>query len=1003
MKKSKLVTTLTLFGLLCVNLILAQTTVSGSVIDSDTNAPIPGVNIIIQGTTNDGTNSDFDGNFSFTSSQALPFTIDVSSVGFASKSIEVTSADQILVISLDAGQNLDEIIVSASRRPQKLLDAPASVSIITAKDIERNATAIDPVRHLMNIPGVQIQQQSANTINIEMRAGASLFGTSAFPMLDYRFLVTPASGTFFSQQAGLSNMDIARIEVVRGAASALYGPGVTSGVVHFISKNPIDYPGTSIELIGGSMSTLSASLRHAYASESKKFGYKINAKINQGNDFELDGTEINNSTGGNLIESYQTTIFQPLVRNKVIDPTGNDGVLLSGSDLDDNNDGNPLATKYKNVSVNTTMEYRPNEKTSAFLSGGYAKGGALFFNSQGAGYQNGQDYWAQARVQSGGLFAQVFYNYNDGGDKDNPTFLYSSGFRQVAERSSVDAQVQYNFDVPSFLNSNYTVGIDHRNIMGNSDYTLYGRNDDDDDYIVTGIYAQGTSDLSEKLALTYAARFDNFNILDETGFSPRIALVYKLNSKNTFRASYNVATSPPAALQAFIDFPVSVINPGSYDVWLAGEIEAQNFAPDAPISLGFLGESGIPQGSTQIPNAILAGAFNAAGVPAGVTSFINAPGSPAAALTGFAPLLESTLTSPAFLAALGASQSGLLGSGRNIFDGTAIGSPQGTPKAILSTMNSFEVGYKGIIGDKFTLAVDVYTYERVGFTQFTGIGPTFSYTPDTSPTGEFATAVGGAVQGLVTAPVTAAVTSQYQTAATALAPFGVTFASLATSGFAGNAALGVDPVDPLNVAIAKVVGGLAQSAVGGYFNGFASIPTQAYSVFGTVQSLRAPGTLNDGVTHAAAGYRKYNNAKRSHYGIDIAGEYFVNKKTTLWANGSYVSQNKWIPGESNDDGLPFQSYLNTPQMKARAGLKYASQGYRYSLTYQHDGEFDSDQGVYRGTVQEKNLIDTNLGYDFGNGFSLDLSATNLFDQKYRAFPGMPIIGRRVLLKALINL
>ena len=106
MKKSKLTTTLTLIGLFCVNLIFAQTTVSGSVSDSDSNEPIPGVNIIVQGTT-DGTNSDFDGNFSFSTTQSFPFTVVVSSVGFGSKSIQVTSADQVLNISLDPGENLD--------------------------------------------------------------------------------------------------------------------------------------------------------------------------------------------------------------------------------------------------------------------------------------------------------------------------------------------------------------------------------------------------------------------------------------------------------------------------------------------------------------------------------------------------------------------------------------------------------------------------------------------------------------------------------------------------------------------------------------------------------------------------------------------------------------------------------------------------------------------------------------------------------------------------------
>ena len=42
---------------------------------------------------------------------------------------------------------------------------------------------------------------------------------------------------------------------------------------------------------------------------------------------------------------------------------------------------------------------------------------------------------------------------------------------------------------------------------------------------------------------------------------------------------------------------------------------------------------------------------------------------------------------------------------------------------------------------------------------------------------------------------------------------------------------------------------------------------------------------------------------------------------------------------------------------------------------------------YAGTVQEKNLVDMNIGFVFGTGLSLDISGTNVFDQKYRSFPG----------------
>ena len=212
--------------LLIGNFAMAQTTISGSITDSETGESIPGANIIVVGSRT-GAATDFDGNFVLTSSTELPFSIEVSSIGFNSTILEVTSADQQISISLEAGQNLDEIIISASRRPQKISESPQSVSIITARDLENNSNVTDPIRSLVDIPGVQLQQQSANVINIEMRAGSGVFGTSTFPMLDYRNLFNPTSSSFLSYQSGLSNIDIARIEVVRGANSALYGPGVS--------------------------------------------------------------------------------------------------------------------------------------------------------------------------------------------------------------------------------------------------------------------------------------------------------------------------------------------------------------------------------------------------------------------------------------------------------------------------------------------------------------------------------------------------------------------------------------------------------------------------------------------------------------------------------------------------------------------------------------------------------------------------------------------------------
>lgn len=980
--KTKFVTqTLAIAMLLFFNFLQGQTTVSGVVTDQETNEPIPGVNVVIQGTS-EGTVSDFDGNFVLKTSMAAPFTLEISSVGFGTKTAEVTSSDQTITVSLSSGENLEEIIISASRRPQKVQDAPASVSIISAKDIKNSADAVDPTRSLVNIPGVTIQQQSANTLNIEMRAGSGVFGTSTFPILDYRYLVTPSAGTFLSYQTGLSNIDIAKVEVVRGAASALYGPGVTSGVVHFMSKNPIDYPGTTVELLAGTLSTLGANLRHAYANESKTLGFKINAKIAQGDDFQVDPNDTE------FILGQRTSIFQPALSGGKVDPTQPGSLLLGLEDLDDNGDGNPLATKYKNMSLNAHLELRPNDQTSAFLAMGVAKGGGLFFNSQGAGYADGTDWWTQARVQSGGLFAQVTYNYNDGGGESNPTFLYASGFRQVAKRASLEGQLQYNFDVPSFMNTNFTIGADYRDIMSDSEGTLYGRNDPNDAYKIAGAYIQGTTPLTEQLELTYAGRYDRMNFIEDGIFAPRVALVYKASPKHTFRASYNIASYAPSALQQNIDFPVSVLAPGVFDVWLSGQANNQNFSSNPVIDITIPGVPDLPYGTPGLPNAVAYGATAGAVLPqvyAGVGAL--------------APTLLPAVQ--AFFASGGAGGTayvpgGVTGqfNGYNLFNNQPMNSLVGTGKAKIGTVTSWEIGYSGIIADKLKVGLDVYTYENKGFTQFTAIGPTFSLT-GADVAGDLSSTVRGDIlpylEGVITNAVTQQVAAGYVGVTDAIA----TSLGIPTQAQALAGALAQNL--PGATAIANAVG--AGFAAGGQV--FDAQASALYPYIGTVETDQVP--QGDNVAHIPAGYRQYDDATRSHWGADLSLEYFVNDKMSVWGNGSYISQNVWIPGESDDDGLPFSSFLNSPQVKYRAGIKYAEeQGLRFSVSFQHDDEFESDQGVFAGTVQEKNLVDTNLGYDFGNGLELDLSATNLFDQKYVAFPSMPVIGRRVILKATVS-
>ena len=952
--------------------VYSQTQVSGSVMDAENMEPIPGVNVIIDG-TNIGTVTDFDGNFVINTSQDAPLTLVISYVGYSAQRVNVTSSGQDINVSLSAGQNLEEVIISASRRAQKVTEAPASVSVISTREIENSAQVAEPSRILVSVPGVQIQQQTANTLNLEMRAGSGTFGTSTYVMRDNRGLITPAAGTFFSFQQGLSNLDLASVEVVRGAAGVLYGPGVTSGVVHFRSKSPIDYTGNSASFWGGELNTFGSEFRIARANDSKTFGWKINARLNSGNDFVYDD-ESDLAAAGIPMNSI---IRQPVITNKYVDP------LLSqnGDVLYDFTGGNAIIDDYSNIAFDTSLEWRPSDDTNYQVSAGMTNGSGLFFQDLGIGYADGSTYWGQVQATMGNWYAQAFIDHNDGGKSDNPTFLYGSGFRQVAERTTIEAQIQYNFDMPWLFNSEWTVGYDYRDTDSNSDYTLWGRNEDTDDYVTNGFYGQGTLNMSDKVDLVVAGRYDQASFISAGEFAPRAALIYKASDKTTWRLAYNKALSGPSALQMYIDFPVAIQAPGILDSWLSGQSTPQRFADPSSQVIDL---AGLP---IDIPVSAAGGGLPLA-IPYGAVASASLAG-----LYAQAPQLQPLLT-PFFASYAGPQGGSGILSPYDPFDPSQTTGNRNTRTGRFSSVENFELGVTSVIGEKLRISADIYSYVNTGFTNFNAIGDVYALVGSDIP-GDLGAAVAADATAYVTGAITAVTTQTYQGVA---AQFGLPFSVVASG------ALAAQGVPALQTAIA---GGVAQTlgGINGAFQaggqGFVGQLGPLFSAIGAVESDRVP--QGDGITHITTGYITQGDAKRSHFGGDFSMDYFANSDLRLWANASWLSQNEWIPGEDNDDDLLNTSYLNAPMWKYRLGVDYTPlTGFNFSVSFQHDDKFRSVQGFWNGMVETKNLVDASVGYRFSPNLRLDISATNLTDKPYQTFPNLPTIRRRVLGKLTFN-
>ncbi len=931
----------------------AQSTIRGTVTD-DNGLTLIGANVIVKG-TDDGDVTDVDGNYSVTTSQSFPLTLVFSYTGFTSQEIEVNSSAPVNV-TLVEGYLTDEVVISASRRREKVQEAPASISVITARKLESTANATDATRNLVNTAGVQIQQQSANRINISMRGGAGLFGTSAFPIMDYRSLVGPGIGTFQSDAAGISNIDLERIEVVRGPGSALYGPGVTQGVVHFITKSPIDYPCTTVELLGGELQTFGAAARHA-TKISDKFGFKVNATYRQGNEFTLDPDDPDDAL---QIAKFATRIVQPAVSPEgYVDINGTPTELLSTADLDPDGDGNMMAEDWKNLGINATLEFRPKDNLSIVTSGGFNKARAVFYNEQGEGLAQASEYWGQARMQAGGLFAQVFAVSNDGGTQDEPTFLYQTGNRTPVGRTQLEAQLQYNWDM-NFLNSNWTAGFDYRFAGQDTENLVYGRNENDDDFSVVGGYVQAKFALHPKLDLVAAGRYDQFNFIDEGAFAPRAALVFKPNPKHTFRASYNRANSTVSNLQLNIDFPLSVVTP-AFDIWLYGNKVPQTFenaTTEWLLSPALKGLNNLP---LAVPYGAVAGATNQ-----GILDFIqNDPA--AAGLIPLLPIIEGVLNNPGSVNPnLLGFFSGPLSPGFNIFDGTPLGLVD-APVSAIETLDAFEVGYKGLIADKLGVTIDVYHQTQKNFSQFTAISPAYKLTNTDQIGSELATGVVGQLSG----PMIAA--------------------------FMAQAGMDQATAEATYAALGQIIGGAYINGGGAFAAGIDALPFHA-----TTPTDQVP---QNGVAHLSAGYRTFT--ERSYLGADIGLEYYFSGDLSAFFNYSWISDNDFmqkVVGFEGDNDPALPSYLNIPKNKFRAGINYTPEsGFRGSLAFQHDDSYFASAGQYTGNTDVRNLVDASLGYKFNNGLAIDLSATNLLNNEYRYLPNMPKIGRRALAKLTYNI
>ena len=309
----------------------AQTTVTGTVNDAESGETLPGVNVKVARKAI-GTNTDFDGNFVLKTTDTPPFTLEFSMLGYQTARVDITKNNQKVNVSLkENATSLDEIVVSASRTPERIMESPVTIERLDSRAI-KNTSAPTFYDGLENLKGVDVNTNSLTFKSVNTRGFATFANTRFMQLVDGMDNAAPGLNFSLGNLLGMSELDIETVELLPGASSALYGANAFNGILFMTSKSPFDHQGISMSYKDGLTSQEAAgdnkyydfNIRMAHAF-SDKFAAKATLSY-------LDGTEW-------FATDYRNTNGQGAISGNRDSDINYDGLNIYGDEVSTNIQG----------------------------------------------------------------------------------------------------------------------------------------------------------------------------------------------------------------------------------------------------------------------------------------------------------------------------------------------------------------------------------------------------------------------------------------------------------------------------------------------------------------------------------------------------------------------------------------------------------------------------------------------------------------------------------------
>lgn len=905
----------------------AQTgTISGRVTEVGTNRPIPniGVRAISGVRAVAGAYTDENGAFRIANVPAGTYSVEARGIGHkpatvGNVTVGAAATANIGIVMEVAPSMLQEVVTTGSRQPEKVIESPVSIHVVNSEQINERP-AINVADHVATVPGIDVARGGLMRSNIVARGFNNIFSGAMMTLTDNRFAFVPSLRVNIPYLNPTTMEDLERIEVVLGPGAALYGPNTTSGVLALFTKSPFASQGTTVTVDAGERSLLRGSIRTAWA-PSEKFGFKVTYEAMKGEEWPFVPAD---------------TVGEKKQRDQDLSRQGGE----------------------------VRFDFRPTPASEIIANYGRSQAGNAV-EPTGLGPAQVRD-WVYQTYQLRGryktLFGQVFMNTSDAGG----TYLLqavrpTTNCPDITDQACIiDKSKQFVAQMQHGLNfgtrERFLYGFDYIRTIPQTEGTINGRNEDDDEITEVGGYIHSVTQLSRMFELTAAARVDKHSRLDDAVFSPRLALVFKPVENQNFRLTYNRAFSTPSTNNLFLDRLASqtaLVNIRA----LGTPQDGLRFRRDCAAGIGGLcmkvfpafGGTGTFTAANPYANSF---AVARAGVTASLTQsftaqFIAAGLPPAQAAAQAAAVANATA---AFLASRTPTPEQV---------GTTLIIP-GVPgaaafaispnqlldigKPLPTIHNTIEAGYKGILGDRFQISLDLWHESRKNF-----VGPLQLETPLVFQNGN---ALGAYLAGQLA--------TFFPTIGVPASAAATVAASLAASLPGANPTVACNPAAPAGCPIGVV-------------------------------NFDTPNAGNDVIV----AYRSYSKSINL-WGTDFGGELLLDRGFSLQGTFSWVNKKLFSKA---DLGTRDDVSLNAPASKHSVAVNYRDEakGLSAQIRERHVDGFNTLAFV-GGPVDPYTLLDANVSVrpSFLNGVQLSLNGTNLTNKKHREFTQGNIIGRLIM-------